>query len=54
MRKPYSLASRKKGASGRKKIVEEMHERKWKAFEDDKAELFWSGKKAGPMEKIGL
>ena len=37
-----------------KKIVEEMRERKWQAFEDDKAKLFWNDRKAGPMEKIGL
>lgn len=47
-------AEKWKGRNAWNKIVEEMRERKWKAFEDDKAELFWNGRKAGPMEKIGL
>lgn len=47
-------AEKWKGRNAWSKIVEEMRERKWQAFEDDKAELFWNGRKAGPMEKIGL
>ena len=43
-----------KGRNAWNKIVEEMRERKWQAFKDDKAELFWNDRKAGPMEKIGL
>ena len=43
-----------KGRDAWAKIVEEMRERKWQAFEDDKAKLFWNGRKAGLMEKIGL
>lgn len=43
-----------KGRDAWGKIVEEMRERKWQAFEDDKAELFWNGRKAGTMKKIGL
>lgn len=36
------------------KIVEEMREREQQDFEDDKAALFLNGRKAGPMEKMGL
>lgn len=43
-----------KGRDAWGKIVEEMRERKWQAFEDDKAELFLNSRKAGPMKKIGL
>ena len=43
-----------KGRDAWGKIVEEMRERKWQAFEDDKAKLFWNGRTAGLMEKIGL
>lgn len=42
------------GRNAWSKIIEEMHERKWQAFEDDKAELFLNSRKAGPMKKIGL
>lgn len=36
------------------KIVKEMRERKWQAFEDDKAKLFWEDRELGAMEKLGL
>lgn len=42
------------GRNAWSKIVEEMRGRKWQAFEDDKAALFLNGRKAGPMEKLGL
>ena len=43
-----------KGRNAWEKIVEEMRERKWKAFEDDKAKTFWEDRELGVMKKIGL